>query len=195
MSENKKRISKAQVIVIVSIVASIAVVTILSLILHAQEPQGVDCCPWCFGACPWCWLIVALAIILVYAAVLLAMTAVKAVATAVVAAVPRHKAQRHVNIPRQKKERRHGHTLRHAKQYDATVSLKQLTRAFEEGSTVTIEKLKEMGIVPANADGYKVLVSDNEKLDRKLTIYATSFSAQAKHAIHEGGGQAIKVYH
>ena len=112
-----------------------------------------------------------------------------------VAVAPRHKAQRNVNIPRQRKARNHGHSVRHAKQYDAIVSLNQLTQAFEAGSVIRIDTLKSMGIVPADADGYKVLVSDNEKADRPLIIHATSFSSLAKQAIIEAGGQAIKVYH
>ncbi|MBQ7337890.1 MAG: uL15 family ribosomal protein [Clostridia bacterium] len=200
MSENKKRISKAQVIVLISIVLAIAAVIILSLVLHERERTAGECCPWCFGACPWCWIVVDIAVILIYAAVLLAMTAVKnkvAEAVAVAAPVSRHRAQRDVSIPRQKKHREHhhGHTLRHAKQYDATVSLQQLMQAFPADATVNIEILKGMGLVPVKADGYKVLVADNEKMDRPLNIHATSFSAQAKHAILHAGGKAIKVYH
>lgn len=199
MTRQKRRISKAQGIVIAGILIAIALVIAVSLLLHSKQSTGAACCPWCFGICPWCWLIVAIAIIFVYAGILLAMTAVKAVVKELlepIVAAPRHKAQRGVNIPKQKKARNHhGHSIRHAKQYDAIVSLKQLTQAFEAGSVIDIDMLKSMGIVPADADGYKVLVSDNEKADRPLIIHATSFSAQAKHAILEAGGKAIKVYH
>ena len=198
MTHQKRRISKAQGIVVAGILLAIALVIAVSLLLHSKQSTGVACCPWCFGICPWCWLIVAIAIIFVYAGILLAMTAVKAVVKELlepVAVAPRHKAQRNVNIPRQRKARNHGHSVRHAKQYDAIVSLNQLTQAFEAGSVIRIDTLKSMGIVPADADGYKVLVSDNEKADRPLIIHATSFSSQAKQAIIEAGGQAIKVYH
>ena len=56
------------------------------------------------------------------------------------------------------------------------------------------EHLKELGLVHRKADGYKVLVGDQEKMDRPMTIHATSFSAQARHEIHLAGGKAIKVY-
>jgi ribosomal protein L15 len=67
-------------------------------------------------------------------------------------------------------------------------------QVFEHGAEVTIEHLKELGLVHHRADGYKVLVGDQEKMDRPMTIHATSFSAQARHEIHLAGGKAVKVY-
>ncbi len=200
MSKNKKGISKAQIFVLIGVAAAMGLVILLSLLLH--DPAHARCCPWCFGACPWCFLILDLVIIAIFAAVLLALTVAKVVeAVADAVGLPdtqekRHRAQRQVSIPKQKKHREHhGHTLRHARQYDATVSLQQLMDAFEEGATVNIEILKAMGLVPLKADGYKVLVGDNEKMDRSLDIHATSFSAQARHEIVHAGGKATKVYH
>ena len=210
MSTNKKqRISRAQINVLIGVAAAMLLVILLSLVLH--NPEHSECCPWCFGACPWCFLVIDLIIIGIFAAVLLAMTVAKvieAVADAMDMGLPddepvqkkqdsRHKPQRDISIPKQKKHREHhhGHTLRHARQYDATVSLQQLMDAFEEGATVNIEILKAMGLVPLKADGYKVLVGDQEKMDRSLNIHATSFSAQAKQQIVHAGGSAVKVYH
>lgn len=202
MSNNKKGISRAQIIVLSGVAAAMLLVILLSLLLH--DPAHAACCPWCFGACPWCFLVVDLIIIAIFAAVLLVMTVAKVVEAVMDAvgipdeapAEKRHKAQRDVSIPKQRKHREHhAHTLRHAKQYDATVSLQQLMDAFEAGATVNIETLKAKGLVPLKADGYKVLVGDNEKLDRSLDIHATSFSSQAKHEILAAGGKAVKVYH
>lgn len=211
MSNKKKGISLAQIFVLVGALVAMGLVILLSLLFH--DPANATCCPWCFGACPWCFLIVDLVVIAIFAAVLLVLLmakVVEAVADVVTEAVAgdenrdnrenaekKHRAQREWNIPKQKKhrERAHGHLLRHAKQYDATVSLQQLMTAFEDGATVNIETLKAMGMIPPKADGYKVLVADNEKMDRALEIYATSFSEQAKQAIVAAGGKAVKVYH
>ena len=202
MSETKKRISRsAQYVVLLVAAIVIALLIPISLILYGREITIGHCCPWCFGLehCPWCWIVPYAAAILAEGLILAALSKqTLAVAAPVAQTASRHRAHRAVTIPAQKKQHHHrhhhGHTLRHAKQYDATVSLKRLMQVFEHGAEVTIERLKSIGLVHPKADGYKVLVGDNEMLDRSLTIHATSFSAQAKHRIHTAGGQAIKVY-
>ena len=206
MSETKKRISRtAQYVVLLVAAIVIALLIPISLILYGREITIGHCSPWCFGHehCPWCWILPYAAAILLEGLILAALSKQTiALAAPVVAAaeVPaRHRAHRNVSIPKQQKPQHHrhhhhGHVLRHAKQYDATVSLKQLMQAFEHGAEVTIAHLKEIGLVHPKADGYKVLVGDNEVMDRPLTIHATSFSAQARQRIHTAGGEAIKVY-
>ena len=204
MSETKKRISRAQYVVLLTTAVIIAVLIPISLILYRAEHAIGHCSPWCFGYehCPWCWIVPYAAALLAEGITLTALSGKKILQSAPLAvtapAVARSRAHRNVTIPAQKKHRQHhhhhGHTLRHAKQYDATVSLKQLMQAFEHGAEVTIAHLKEIGLVHPKADGYKVLVGDNEVMDRPLTIHATAFSAQARHRIHTAGGEAIKVY-
>jgi ribosomal protein L15 len=68
-----------------------------------------------------------------------------------------------------------------------------LKSSFAPGEKVTLDILKARGLVRADAVGYKVLVREFEKMDRPLTIYATSFSEKAKAEIIAAGGRPIKV--
>ena len=63
-----------------------------------------------------------------------------------------------------------------------------LLEQFEDGSVVTIETLKENGIVKNTRDGVKIL--GNGELTKKLTIQANAFSAGAKEKIEALGGKA-----
>lgn len=69
----------------------------------------------------------------------------------------------------------------------AIVNLDALN-AFKAGSVVTLAALKELGIVKKEFDGLKIL-GDGE-LTVKLTVEATKFSASAKKAIEDLGGEA-----
>ena len=69
----------------------------------------------------------------------------------------------------------------------ATINVSDLNK-FDDGVTVTPELLKEMGIVKKQLDGIKVL--GNGKLDKKITVKATAFSASAKEKIEKTGGKA-----
>ena len=57
---------------------------------------------------------------------------------------------------------------------------------FEDGTEVTIELLKEKGLVNGRFDGVKVL--GNGAIEKKLTVKVNAFSASAKEKIEAAGG-------
>ena len=59
---------------------------------------------------------------------------------------------------------------------------------FEDGTVVTPELLKEMGIIKKQLSGIKVL--GNGSLEKKLTVRAHVFSKSAKEKIEAQGGKA-----
>ncbi len=59
---------------------------------------------------------------------------------------------------------------------------------FEDGATVTIDAMKEVGIIKNAKDGVKIL--GNGELTKKLTVQANAFSASAKEKIESLGGKA-----
>ena len=59
---------------------------------------------------------------------------------------------------------------------------------FDEGTVVTPELLKEMGIIKKQLSGVKVL--GNGSLEKKLTVRANVFSNSAKEKIEAAGGKA-----
>ncbi len=63
--------------------------------------------------------------------------------------------------------------------------------AFEDGAVVNADALIEKGIIKKAYDGVKVL--GNGKIEKKLTVQATAFSASAKEAIEAAGGKAEEV--
>ena len=65
------------------------------------------------------------------------------------------------------------------------VNLDALAR-FEEGTEVTIELLKDQGLVNGRFDGVKVLGSGN--VEKKLIVKVNAFSATAKEKIEAAGG-------
>ena len=69
----------------------------------------------------------------------------------------------------------------------ATINLSDLNK-FEEGTEITPELLKDMGILKNQLDGVKVL--GNGKLEKKLVVKANKFSETAKEAIEALGGKA-----
>ena len=72
------------------------------------------------------------------------------------------------------------------------ISLEQLN-AFEDGTTVTLELLKEAGMINPSkkVKGLKILA--NGTLERKLTVEALGFTKKAKEAIEALGGTAQEV--
>ena len=68
----------------------------------------------------------------------------------------------------------------------AVVNVGDLER-FEDGTTVTIEMLKESGLVNKELDGIKIL--GNGKLTKKLTVKANKFSNTAKEKIESVCGK------
>ena len=63
--------------------------------------------------------------------------------------------------------------------------------AFENGSVVDMQALKEKGIVKKELDGVKVL--GNGELTVALTVKADKFSAAAKEKIEKAGGTVEEV--
>ena len=68
----------------------------------------------------------------------------------------------------------------------ATVNVSDLEK-FEEGTVVTVEKLKEVGLVTKELDGVKILGNGN--LTKKLTVKANKFSSKAEEKIVSVGGK------
>jgi large subunit ribosomal protein L15 len=58
--------------------------------------------------------------------------------------------------------------------------------AFEEGTEVTIDLLKQAGMVKGQFDGVKILGNGN--VEKKLVVKANAFSAAAKEKIEAAGG-------
>ncbi len=58
--------------------------------------------------------------------------------------------------------------------------------AFEDGTEVTIELLKEKGLANGRFDGVKILGSG--AIEKKLTVKVNAFSASAKEKIEAAGG-------
>ena len=62
---------------------------------------------------------------------------------------------------------------------------------FEDGTEVTIELLKEKGLVNGRFDGVKIL--GNGSIEKKLTVKVNAFSASAKEALEAAGGSCEVV--
>ena len=58
---------------------------------------------------------------------------------------------------------------------------------FEDGATVTVDAMKEIGIIKNPRDGVKIL--GYGELTKKLTVCANAFSATAKEKIESLGGK------
>ena len=69
----------------------------------------------------------------------------------------------------------------------ATINVEDLT-VFEDGTVVTPALLKDTGLLKKQLDGVKVL--GNGKLEKKITIQASKFSASALEKIKEAGSKA-----
>ena len=72
----------------------------------------------------------------------------------------------------------------------AVINLSDLDK-FAEGTKVTPELLKEMGVIKNSLDGIKVL--GNGTLTAKLDVQAHAFSKSAEAAIEAAGGKAVKL--
>ncbi len=69
----------------------------------------------------------------------------------------------------------------------AIINLSDLNR-FNDGDVVTLELLKELGIIKKELSGLKVL--GNGELSKKLTVKANRFSTKAVSKIENAGGTA-----
>ena len=67
------------------------------------------------------------------------------------------------------------------------INISELER-FRSGSTVTIEKMLEVGLIKNPRDGVKIL--GNGEFTKKLNVKANAFSASAKEKIEALGGSA-----
>ena len=79
-----------------------------------------------------------------------------------------------------------GFTNRNTKNIVA-INVSDLER-FENGTTVTVEVLRESGLVKNSFDGVKIL--GNGDLTKKLDVQVNAFSASAKEKIESLGGKA-----
>ena len=79
-----------------------------------------------------------------------------------------------------------GFTNRNSKDIVA-INISDLER-FRSGSTVTIEKMVESGLIKNTRDGVKIL--GNGEFTKKLNVQANAFSASAKEKIEALGGTA-----
>lgn len=204
MTEKKKRLSKAHGVLIIGILAAVALVILTLVLFYGKDADAHKCSPWCFGICPWCWLIVDIIAILIFGIGPIFIIKDKTEETAeepIKENQPEEQKHPHFHFPHLHLPRI-GHSsahsrhkkVKHGKQYDVTVSLETIMGAFSANERVTLSVLKSKGLVNPKAKGYKVLIQNNETLDRPLTIYASSFSEQAKAAILAAGGKAIKTH-
>ena len=68
----------------------------------------------------------------------------------------------------------------------STINVEDLNR-FEDDTIVTIELLKEVGLIKKELDGVKVM--GNGKLEKKLTVRANAFTRSAIEKINNNGGK------
>jgi large subunit ribosomal protein L15 len=89
-------------------------------------------------------------------------------------------------MPLHRRVPKRGFTNPFRKEY-AEVNLERL-EAFEAGTIVTPEVLREHGLVKSFRDGVKILARG--KLTKALTVRAHKFSAKAQEEIGKAGGKA-----
>jgi large subunit ribosomal protein L15 len=89
-------------------------------------------------------------------------------------------------MPLQRRLPKRGFTNIFKKEY-AIVNVQDLN-VFDDGTEVTVELLKDAGMVKGVKDGVKVL--GNGELEKKLTVKAHRFSRQAEEKIVARGGKA-----
>ena len=66
-----------------------------------------------------------------------------------------------------------------------------LLNKFEDGAEVTVETLREVGLVKGRWDGVKILAKG--EVSKKLIVKVTAFSAVAKEQIEAAGGSCEAV--
>ena len=70
------------------------------------------------------------------------------------------------------------------------VSLEKIEKNFKAGDIVDARKMIQAGIVRTAANGIKVLATGS--ISKKLTVRADAFSAKAKQAIIDAGGEVFE---
>ena len=71
------------------------------------------------------------------------------------------------------------------------INIDTISDCFNNGDTITLELLKEKGLLPAKCDSYKVLARGT--LNKKLTVIANDFSSNAAKMILVTGGTVKKI--
>lgn len=71
------------------------------------------------------------------------------------------------------------------------VNINTLDQYFNDGDTVSLEKLKAMGLIPANVKQMKVLARYTGEFSKVLTVETQGISAEARVAIVKAGGKVI----
>ncbi len=71
------------------------------------------------------------------------------------------------------------------------VNIDTLDQYFNDGDTVSLEKLKAMGLIPANVKQMKVLARYTGEFSKVLTVETQGISAEARVAIVKAGGKVI----
>ena len=90
-------------------------------------------------------------------------------------------------MPLQRRVPKRGFNNIFAKEISA-VNVAALDKAFEDGTTVTVESLVEKGLVKKAKDGVKIL--GNGELTKKLNVSVHAYSEAAKQKIEAAGGKA-----
>lgn len=83
-----------------------------------------------------------------------------------------------------------GFTSLNDKKDYAIVNLSEIAKRFKDGDEITVETLKACGLVKNAANRVKILNKGGLTL-KNVKISAHAFSASAKKAIEDNGGQAI----
>lgn len=73
----------------------------------------------------------------------------------------------------------------------APINLERLDQVFEDGATVTPERLLEKGVL--SKKGLRVKVLARGQISKKLTVSAHAFSQKAKEAIENAGGSVTVI--
>ena len=71
------------------------------------------------------------------------------------------------------------------------VNLDQLEAAFDQGATVTVEALREQGLVSSRTSLVKIL--GRGELTKALTVHAHKFSGKAAEKVAAAGGRADAI--
>ena len=73
----------------------------------------------------------------------------------------------------------------------AVINLEDLEKKFNQGETIDLQKLKEIGLIKKSEKRVKILAKG--KLTKKLTVKAHAFSKSAEEEIKKAGGEVIKI--
>lgn len=93
-------------------------------------------------------------------------------------------------MPLQRRLPKRGFTNIFRKEY-VLINVEDLNR-FDDGSVITLETLRERGLVnKRRVNGVKIL--GNGELERRVVVHAHKFSASAVRKINERGGTVVEM--